>query len=196
MQAVVLIILCYLIGSIPFSLIFGLLLGKVDIRTKGSGNIGATNVLRSSGLAVAILALIADMGKGVAGAWIGSAYGGAEMAAICSGAVLLGHCFSVFLKFRGGKGVATSAGVIGFLMPGILGILALIVIIMVFITRYMSLGSIMAAIALPILTAFIFPKPMPYILLSLFMAVLVLYRHRGNIQRLISGTESKITDKV
>jgi len=116
-----LIILCYLIGSIPFSLIFGLLLGKVDIRTKGSGNIGATNVLRSSGLAVAILALIADMGKGVAGAWIGSAGGGLEMAALCSGAVLLGHCFSVFLKFKGGKAVATSAGVIGFFDAGYTG---------------------------------------------------------------------------
>jgi len=191
-----LIILCYLIGSIPFSLIFGLLLGKVDIRTKGSGNIGATNVLRSSGLAVAILALIADMGKGVAGAWIGSAGGGLEMAALCSGAVLLGHCFSVFLKFKGGKAVATSAGVIGFLMPGILGVLVLTVIVIVFVTRYMSLGSIVAAIMLPILAAFIFSKPFPIVLLSLFMALLVLYRHRTNIQRLMAGTESKITDRV
>lgn len=190
------IVLCYLIGSIPFSLIFGMFLGKVDIRTRGSGNIGATNVLRTAGLSVALLALLADVGKGLVAAWLGMAAGGTVMAALCCIAVIGGHCYSVFLKFQGGKGVATSAGIIAFLMPDVLVVLLVTVILVVLVTRYMSLGSIIAALSFPILTAFVFPKPLPYIILSIVMAIMVLYRHKENIKRLLAGKESKITDRA
>jgi len=195
LKASALVILCYLIGSIPFSLIFGRLFGKVDIRTAGSGNIGATNVLRTSGLSVALLALVADVFKGIAAAWIGTAAGGPELAVFCAAAVITGHCYSIFLKFKGGKGVATSAGIIGFLMPDIFGVMLLTVVVIVVVTRYMSLGSIIAAIMFPLLAVLIFPKPLPYIMLGLFMAVLVIYRHKDNIKRLKAGNESRITDK-
>ncbi len=187
--------LCYLIGSIPFSLIFGMALGKVDIRTRGSGNIGATNVLRTSGIAVALLALAADLCKGLAAAWIGTAVGGPVMAGFCAAAVITGHCYSVFLNFKGGKGVATAAGIMAFLMPDVFVVVLIIFILMVTITRYVSMGSIVGAIAFPLLTAFIFPKPLPYIVMSIYIIALVLYRHKENVIRLKEGKESKITDK-
>lgn len=195
-KALLLMVLCYLIGSIPFSLIFGIALGKVDIRTRGSGNIGATNVLRTSGIAVALLALGADLCKGLAAAWIGSAAGGPLLAALCGAAVITGHCYSIFLGFKGGKGVATSGGIMVFLMPKVLVVVLLIFILVVTITRYVSMGSIVGAIAFPILTILIFPQPLPYIIMSIYMVVLVLYRHKDNFKRLIEGNESKITDRL
>ncbi len=195
-KALLLIVLCYLIGSIPFSLIFGMALGKVDIRTRGSGNIGATNVLRTSGIPVAMLALGADLCKGLAAAWIGTAAGGPVLAGFCAAAVITGHCYSVFLKFKGGKGVATSAGIMVFLMPNVLVVVLIIFILTITITRYVSLGSIIGAIAFPVLTVFIFPQPHPYIIMSIYMVVLVLYRHKDNFKRLIEGNESKITDRL
>ena len=191
-----LVILSYLIGSIPFSLIFGQLFGKVDIRTKGSGTIGATNVLRTSGLSVALLALVADVFKGITAAWIGTAAGGPVLAAVCAAAVVTGHCYSIFLKFKGGKGVAASAGIIAFLMPDVFGVMLLTVVVTVAVTRYMSLGSIIAAILYPLLAILIFPQPLPYIILGFFMAVLVIYKHKDNIKRLRAGNESRITDKI
>lgn len=189
------IVLCYLIGSIPFSLIFGMALGKVDIRTRGSGNIGATNVLRTSGIAVALLALAADLCKGLAAAWIGTAVGGPGLAALCAAAVITGHCYSVFLNFKGGKGVATSAGIMVFLMPNVFVVVLITFILIVTLTRYVSLGSIVGAIAFPLLAAFVFPQPTAYIIMSIYMIVLVLYRHKDNFIRLRQGKESKITDK-
>ncbi len=195
-KALLLIIMCYLIGSIPFSLIFGMALGKVDIRTRGSGNIGATNVLRTSGIAVAMLALGADLCKGLAAAWIGTAAGGPALAALCAAAVITGHCYSVFLNFKGGKGVAAAAGIMVFLMPNVLVVVLIIFILTITITRYVSLGSIIGAVAFLVLTAFIFPQPLPYIIMSIYMVVLVLYRHKDNFKRLIEGNESKITDRL
>lgn len=194
-KATVLIVLCYLIGSIPFSYIMGRVLGKVDITTKGSGNVGATNVLRATNVPVAILALCGDVLKGVIAAWIGMAAGGPVLAAWCGGAVVVGHCYSIFMKFKGGKGVATAAGVIAFLMPAIVVALASILVISVVITRYVSLGSVLAAALFPILCLVLW-KPWPYILLSFFLAGLVLYRHRENIRRLRNGQEARITDKA
>lgn len=194
-QAVLLMALCYLIGSIPFSLIFGMALGKVDIRTRGSGNIGATNVLRTSGLAVALLALAADLCKGLAAAWIGLAAGGQVLAALCAAAVITGHCYSMFLNFKGGKGVATSAGIMVFLMPNIFVVILISFILTVTISRFVSLGSIISAVLFPLLAIFVFPQPLSYIILSIYMITLVLYRHKENIQRLMAGKESKITDR-
>lgn len=190
-----LLLLSYLLGAIPFSYLFGKYLGKVDISQRGSGNIGATNVLRSTGVAVAVLALIGDLLKGLVAAWIGLAWGGPWVAAACGVAVVVGHCYSVFLSFKGGKGVATAAGVILFLMPQILLVLLAAMILSVALTRYVSLGSVLAAALLPIL-CLILMEPWSYTIMSFFLAALVLFRHRSNIIRLISGQEARITDRA
>ncbi len=185
----------YLIGSIPFSLIVGKLMAGVDIRKQGSGNVGATNVLRSLGTQGAILALIADALKGVAAVWAGLLVGGAMLAAVCGVAVVLGHCFSVFLSFKGGKGVATSGGIVLFLMPKVILALLAAFILIVFLSRYVSLGSITVAALLPVL-AFTLNYDFAYVLMSLVLAFIVIWHHKDNITRLKEGTESKIGQRI
>lgn len=190
-----LLVLSYLLGSIPFSYIFSRLWGGVDIRERGSGNVGATNVLRTLGLKVALPAFIGDFFKGWLGAFLGMKMGGEALAAYCALAAVIGHCYPVFLGFRGGKGVATAGGAVLFLMPDVLGLLALVFLAVIFISRYVSLGSITAAFALPII-AFILDKPRIFILLSVLLAVLVIYKHQENIKRLLTGQEPKIGEKA
>lgn len=185
----------YLIGSVPFSLIVGKLIAGVDIRKQGSGNVGATNVLRSLGTQGAILALVADALKGVVAVWVGLLVGGSTLAAACGVAVVLGHCFSVFLKFKGGKGVATSGGIVLFLMPKIILALLVAFIIIVYLSRYVSVGSITVAALLPVL-AFSLNYDIAYILMGLMLAVIVIWHHRDNITRLQQGRESKIGQKI
>jgi len=191
----VLFLLSYLLGAIPFSYLFGKYLGKVDISQRGSGNIGATNVLRSTKTSVAVLALAGDLLKGLAAAWIGLTWGNEVIAAACGVIVVVGHCFSIFLSFRGGKGVATAGGVILYLMPQIFLVLVAVMILSVVLTRYVSLGSVLSAALLPIL-CLILMEPWPYTVMSLLLAALVLFRHHSNIERLISGREARITDKA
>lgn len=194
------ILVCYILGSVPFSYIFGRLFGKVDITTRGSGNVGATNVLRTTSIPVAILALVGDVGKGMAAVWIGTMTGGDMAGAtllgtLCGAAVVLGHCYSVFMNFKGGKGVATAAGVLLVLMPDIVVVLVVVFLILVVFTRYVSLGSISVAAALPFLSMF-YMKPWPYVAMSFLISTVVIYRHRVNIERLKNGTESRITEKA
>ncbi len=189
-----LILLCYIIGAIPFSYLVSLTQG-VDIRTRGSGNVGATNVLRTLGPAAAAAALIADVFKGIVAAWIGSMTGSEWMIAGCALAAVIGHCYSVFLRFAGGKGVATSAGIIIYLLPRELLILLVVFVVLVALLRYVSLGSITVAALFPILTL-IMREPAALIVMSLLMAILVIYQHRENIQRLRSGTEPKLGAKA
>lgn len=188
------IALCYLIGSIPFSYLISRLKG-VDIRTKGSGNVGATNVFRTLGPGVAAAALTGDLLKGVLAAWIGAAAGGGWLVAACAVAAVAGHCFPVFLGFRGGKGVATSAGVILYLFPIQLLILLAVFVVLVLLLRWVSLASVTAAVMFPILILFS-EKPLHLIILSLLMAVMVVYRHRENIERLRNGTEPKLGQRA
>ncbi len=195
MKEAAIIILCYLIGSIPFSYVFTRLLTKQDIRKKGSGNVGATNVLRTSGVKVGIIALAGDLLKGVVAASLGSYAGGEMLAALCAFTAVAGHCYPVFLKFKGGKGVATAAGAILVLMPGVLVILALSLVCITWATRYVSLGSVTAACMFPLLVI-LFDKSWAYIIMSLCIAALVIYRHRANIERLRHGNEPKINDPV
>ena len=189
------IILCYLIGSIPFSYIFARLFTKQDIRKKGSGNVGATNVLRTSGPTLAVLALLGDLLKGVAAGFIALHFSAWPYIVFCSLAVVVGHCYPVALKFKGGKGVATAAGVVLVFMPLVLGILALIFVTTIIITRYVSMGSITGALFLPVLIIAT-GKPWPYLVAGSLMCVLVVYRHRENILRLRRGTESKINQRI
>lgn len=191
---VALIVLCYFIGAIPFSYLVSLLKG-VDIRTRGSGNVGATNVLRALGPVAAAAALAADLLKGVAAAWIGTMAGSEWMLVGCAFAAVVGHCYSLFLRFRGGKGVATSAGVILYLLPRELLIMLVVFLVVVALLRYVSLGSITVAVLLPVL-ALAMKEPFELLILCLLMAALVVYRHRENIQRLRSGTEPKLGSRA
>ncbi|MDD4802354.1 MAG: glycerol-3-phosphate 1-O-acyltransferase PlsY [Syntrophomonas sp.] len=194
MLKVLLVVICYLIGSIPFSYIFSKVLGGVDIRAKGTGNVGATNVLRTLGVKIAIAALLGDLLKGILATWLGLNFGGEIGAAICGTAVVVGHCWPVFLSFRGGKGVATSAGVLLVLMPQVIIILLLAFIIIIALTRYVSLGSIIGAALLPFILLFM-AQPWPYFVMSFILAALVIFQHRGNIKRLRNGMEKKINEK-
>ncbi|HRY13730.1 MAG TPA: glycerol-3-phosphate 1-O-acyltransferase PlsY [Syntrophomonadaceae bacterium] len=192
---VLLVLLSYLIGSIPFSFIFSRFLGGVDIRTKGTGNVGATNVLRSVGVKIAIAALAGDLAKGLLAAWWGSYFGGPGLGAVCSVAVVAGHCWPVFLRFRGGKGVATAAGVIFMLFPMVGLLEAVVFFTVVGLSRYVSLGSVTAALAFPFLVL-LTHQPSQYVVMAIIIAAIIVYRHRSNIERIRKGTESKVNEKA
>lgn len=195
MQEVLLVILCYLIGSITFSYISARVLAHTDVRTRGSGNVGATNVLRTSGAGAAAIALAGDFLKGFLAAWLGLTLGGSlVLALLCSLAAVIGHCYPLFLRFQGGKAVATAGGIIFYLMPQVGLILLVIFLAVTIVSRYVSLASTVVAISLPFIAIFI-GNPWQYILLSILMAVLVIYRHKENIRRLREGTESRIGDR-
>ncbi|MEQ8237097.1 MAG: glycerol-3-phosphate 1-O-acyltransferase PlsY [Syntrophomonadaceae bacterium] len=194
MKEIVLTLACYLIGSVPFSYLFSRYLGGVDIRSRGTGNVGATNVLRTLGMKIALLSLLGDVLKGVLAAWLGMAFGGEGLAALCTVAVVTGHCWPLFLDFRGGKGVATSAGALLFLMPLITLILLVTFVTIIAVSRYVSLGSVCAAVLLPLLVL-VMQEPWQFLLMSLALAGMVLFRHRTNIERLRQGCESKLGQK-
>jgi len=186
--------LSYLIGSIPFSYLIPKWIGKIDIRLHGSGNTGTTNVVRTLGMKVGVLAFIGDFLKGLIPTLIGLIWLG-EIGGI-TGALLsvIGHCYPVWLKFKGGKGVATSAGVMLVLLPDLFVMLLLVQFAVIFLTRYMSLASIISACLLPVLS-FVFSKSMPLLAFSIALGLFVIYRHRSNLKRLIQGTESKLGKK-
>lgn len=182
-------IIGYFIGSIPFSYIVSQKLGHVDIRKHGSGNTGATNVYRVLGRKVGLIAFIGDFLKGCIAAWIGFWIAGADGAAICATVSVLGHCYPFALGFKGGKGVATSAGMVMATQP----IIGLIVLVVHFVTlktiKVMSIASIAAAIVMPVL-AILFNTSDVYVGCSVFLGAFVIYRHRSNIQKLLKGEEN------
>ena len=191
----------YLIGSIPFGLLAGKLVAKVDIREYGSGKIGMTNVLRTAGITTAAVVLLLDMGKAVAGVVIARLLfdsGGVEAAAAL--AVIFGHNWPVFIGFRGGRGTASGWGGLLILSP-IAGIIATVVgVLLVGLTRYVSLGSIAAtalgSAVLIVLAVFYDPVPLVYSWYGIIGGTLIVVRHRDNIQRLLNGTERKIGRKA
>jgi len=182
--------LSYLLGSLPFGYLVGRLRG-VDITAHGSGNIGATNALRILGPVPALIVLAGDAGKGVLAVWLGQTFGPPEAPLLAALAVLAGHGWSVFLGFRGGKMIATSLGVLIMLSPAVTAGAAAVWILAVALTRYVSLGSILAAAATPVLFA-VLGFPPSYILFAVMIAGAVIYKHRSNIARLRSGTEPKL----
>ncbi len=191
------VILSYLIGSIPFGLIFSKLLSDVDVRTIGSGNIGATNVLRAAGKKAAVLTLLADALKGLVPVLVVKFFIQDDVTTVLSGAAaVLGHNFPVYLKFKGGKGVATSYGVVLAVAPWT-GLLCLLIWVLVaYFSRYSSLSALVSFACYPGLTFFTNSvQSKPYGLLSLFIFGMIYYRHRENIGRLRSGTEPKIGAK-
>ena len=183
-------LIAYLLGSIPFGLLLTRLAGIGDIRRVGSGNIGATNVLRTGNKAVAALTLVCDVGKGAVAVPIGAAWG-MEAALVASVAVVIGHMFPVWLRFRGGKGVATALGVLLALAWPVAVIAALVWLATALISHYSSLAALIAAVAAPGI-AWVFADPPRAMVISV-IAILVVLRHRGNVQRLLAGTESRIS---
>jgi glycerol-3-phosphate acyltransferase PlsY len=189
----------YLLGSIPTGYLAGRLRG-IDIRQTGSGNIGATNVFRTLGKPAGIIVLIIDGLKGyVACAWapdliqnlLSTHVAEPEALRITAGlAAILGHNFTCWLRFRGGKGIATSAGVLAALVPGALLIILCIWIIVFALTRYVSLASICASFALPFAT-WLTRQNLALTIVTSAMAALAIYKHRSNIQRLMQGTEHR-----
>ncbi len=180
----------YLLGSIPFGLIFTRIAGLGDIRSIGSGNIGATNVLRTGNRYIAAATLLFDGGKGAAAVLLAAAYGGPQLGAIAGVASFFGHIFPVWLGFKGGKGVATFLGLtIALYWP--VGLLCCATwLVVAFVLRYSSLSALVAAAVSPIYMWF-FEQPL-FITLSFILAALIFWSHRENIQRLLAGTEPKI----
>jgi acyl phosphate:glycerol-3-phosphate acyltransferase len=192
-------VVAYLLGTIPFGLLLGKVFGGADVRKAGSGNIGATNVARVAGPVAGIFTLALDAAKGAAAVWLAGRFANdsATWMTIAGLAALLGHCFPIWLGFRGGKGVATAAGVFLALCPlALLGSLTLFILVVVF-WRYVSLGSIAAAAAIPILVYFLWAPhhapPLAVTFGALAAALLVVYKHDANIQRLVEGREPRFS---
>jgi glycerol-3-phosphate acyltransferase PlsY len=189
----------YLLGSIPFGLLLAKLFGGGDVRKAGSGNIGATNVARVAGPLAGILTLVFDTAKGTAAVWLAARVtnDSATWMMISALAVLLGHCFPAWLKFKGGKGVATALGVFLALSPLAAVSALLLFILCVICWRFVSLGSVAAAAAMPLLIYFLWAPghapPMVIDLGTLAIAGLVIYKHGGNLQRLVDGTEPRFS---
>ncbi|HQZ03531.1 MAG TPA: glycerol-3-phosphate 1-O-acyltransferase PlsY [Thauera sp.] len=187
-----LLIAAYLLGSIPFAIVTSKLFRLEDPRRYGSGNPGATNVLRSGNKGAAALTLIGDCLKGWLAVWIASKLGFTPLEAASAGLLaLLGHIFSLFLRFNGGKGVATALGVLAGVDGQIAILCALVWLAVAFTTRYSSAAALAAAAAAPI-SGLMFLGPRPIVLVLLAMAGLLFWRHAANIARLRAGTEGRI----
>ena len=183
----------YLLGSVIFGIIVTRLLGKSgDIRKEGSGNVGATNVLRTQGKLQAELVLAGDLLKGVLAAWIGMRLGGIPGGAIAGICAMLGHCFPVFFGFKGGKMVATAAGILIILVPQSMLVLVPMFVLTVAVSKMVSLGSIVAALSL-IVTLFVLSSPTPVSAFGIVAAVMIIGKHHENIRRILSGTESRMS---
>lgn len=201
-------VIAYCLGSISFSVIFTKKLAGFDVREKGSKNAGSTNVLRTAGKKLAALTLLCDILKGVVAVLIAYIAGrifslpngeAAILVQIAAVASVIGHMFPVFFQFKGGKGVATSLGIL-LIVNWKIGLICLIfALLLMLITRMVSVGSIAAAVLFPILTIFmdsgyIVPNA-NYFIFAVIIAFFVVYTHRGNIKRIVSGTENKLSFK-
>ena len=203
---IIVAVIAYLLGSISFSVIISKKMAGFDVREKGSGNAGSTNVLRTVGKKAAILTLICDILKGVVAVLIATLVGkiwkeldGALLVQLAGIFVIIGHTFPIFFKFKGGKGVATSLGIV-LLLNWQIGLICLVfALVLMVLTQMVSVGSIGAAILYPVLTLFIsqnYIVPGTYIISSIIIAILVVFNHRSNVKRLLSGTENRINFKT
>jgi glycerol-3-phosphate acyltransferase PlsY len=184
----------YLLGSVPFGLIFTKISGRGDIRGIGSGNIGATNVLRTGSLKLAGLTLIFDAGKGSAAVAVAGYFGGSQMAAVAGLLVVAGHCFPIWLKFVGGKGVATSLAVFATLDLRLGGLFIMVWLVTAWLSRFSSLAALCAVLAVTTGSFFLLDDGVTQIII-LLLSALVWTRHHANIGRLLNGAETKIGAK-
>lgn len=207
---IIVALIAYLIGSINFSIIISKKMAGFDIREKGSGNAGTTNMLRAVGKKAAVITLICDILKGVVSILIAVLAGkivknldNALLVQLAGIFVIIGHTFPVFFKFKGGKGIATALGVL-LMINWQIGLICLIfALVLMALTKMVSVGSIAAAILFPILVAFIDQNYIvptsnsnwSYLVFSIIIALLVIFNHRANVQRILNGTENKISFK-
>ncbi len=192
MNYLLIAVLGYFIGSIPNGLLIGKNIYNVDLRQFGSKNIGATNAFRTLGLWPAFWVFLTDAAKGVIAVYLSDFFVGTPIALLIGGiAAIVGHNWSIFLKFTGGRGVATGLGVIAVLVPQITAVIFLIWALIVYLTRYVSLASIIAAILVPIFMWFTGEK-IEFLYFGILAALFVVGRHKPNIERLLKGTELKI----
>ena len=207
---VIVAVIAYLIGSINFSIILSKKMAGFDIREKGSGNAGTTNMLRSVGKKAAVITLICDILKGVVSILIAVLAGkiiknldNALLVQLAGIFVIIGHTFPVFFKFKGGKGIATALGVL-LMINWQIGLICLIfALVLMALTKMVSVGSIAAAILFPILVAFIDQNYIvptsnsnwSYLVFSIIVALLVIFNHRANVQRILNGTENRLSFK-
>ncbi len=184
-------LIAYLIGGLPFGYWFMRLAYGRDIRTMGSGNIGATNVHRTAGRKAGLVVLLLDICKGLLAVWIAAILSHNDPRALATSAVavMLGHCYPVFLRFKGGKAVACFIGAFLYLAPLALGAIALVFIAVVALTKYISLASIVGALLFPLAAWLILHPPEPILIAAIAAAALIVYRHKANIARLRAGTE-------
>jgi glycerol-3-phosphate acyltransferase PlsY len=192
MNGLLAVIIGYVIGGIPFGFLLVKLRTGRDVRTEGSGNIGATNVLRTTGRGIAVLTLVLDIAKGFAAVWIAAELTNDDpnWMSLAALAVMAGHAYPVFLKFKGGKAVASFIGAFLYLAPLPLLAVLLVFVMAVAATRHISAGSILAAATFPLGVWMILHPPIAVFLASLIAGGFIVYRHRSNLERLRAGNES------
>jgi glycerol-3-phosphate acyltransferase PlsY len=187
----IVLLVAYLIGSVPFALLLTKRRGA-DLRRIGSGNIGATNVMRASGLPAGLTVALLDMAKGAASVVVATWMSPASQAPALAGvAAVIGHVYPVWLRFRGGKGVATACGAFSVLTPAAMPIALVVFAVAVWFTRYISAGSVLATMVLPP-AALATGSPTPAVIAACAAATLIVFRHRSNIARLRTGTERRL----
>lgn len=188
-----LVAVAYLLGSFPTAYLVVRLAGRGDVRRIGSGNVGATNTLRAAGVRLALLVLIVDIGKGVLAVWLmRRATQDPGWVALAGVAAIVGHCCPVWLSFEGGKGVATLGGVYAMLAPWVLLAVAGVWLVVFAITRVVALASLVAAAALPVAVYFVLHPPATVMAATVVAALVVMWRHRGNLQRMVRGEEPRL----
>jgi glycerol-3-phosphate acyltransferase PlsY len=190
-------VLAYLLGGLPFGYWFVRLTSGRDIRTMGSGNIGATNVQRSMGTKAGLVVLFLDILKGFLAVWLAAlwTHSNSVALALAVAAVMLGHCYPIFLRFKGGKAVACFVGAFLYLAPLALLITSAVFLIVVALTKYVSLGSILGAFIFPFALWMVNRPARSILYASIFAAVLVIYRHKANISRIFTGKENRFGRK-
>ena len=195
MQGLLAIAIAYLLGGIPFGFLLVKFTRGTDVRESGSGNIGATNVLRTTGRAAGVATLVLDIAKGYFAVWLASELtGGApEWTSLAALAVMAGHAYPVFLKFKGGKAVATFTGAFAYLTPLPLAALVVLFIAVVAITGYISAGSILSAAAFPFGVWMILHPPIQVTAAAFIAGAFIVYRHKSNWARLRAGTENRFS---
>jgi len=186
------VIVAYLIGSVPFALLLTRRWGAADLRRIGSGNLGAANVLRASGVKAGVLVAVLDIAKGAVSVMLAQRFADHAAAPAAAGlAAIVGHIYPVWLRFRGGKGVATACGVFSVLTPLAIPPALGIFVVAVWLTKYISLGSMLASVALPPI-AYATGSPAPAVAAAFVASAIIVFRHRSNLVRLRTGTERRI----
>ncbi len=186
------VIAAYFIGSVPFAWLLSRRWGQADLRRVGSGNLGAANVLRAWGVRAGVIVAVLDIMKGALSVALAERFGGDAAAPAAAGlAAIVGHIYPVWLRFRGGKGVATACGVFSILTPLAVPPALAVFVAAVWITRYISLGSVLASLALPPM-AYALGSSAPAVAAACAASAIIVFRHRANVLRLVAGTEPRI----